>query len=87
MPRRIIRTAPWVDAVKIVTHHDYSFYNPKHHIEFDAQGGRQIYFEGTYTRTFSSNPLPTPRYDYNQIMYRLDLGQPAVAPTDGNFVS
>jgi hypothetical protein len=35
-----------------------------------------IYFEGTYTQTFSGNPEATPRYDYNQIMYRLDLDDP-----------
>lgn len=64
---------PWVYAVKIVTHDDYSFYNPKQHPFFDQLGGRVIYFEGTYTHTFSGNKNPTPRYDYNQIMYRLDL--------------
>lgn len=37
------------------------------------QGGRFVYFEGTYTNTFTSNREKTPRYDYNQIMYRLDL--------------
>ncbi len=31
------------------------------------------YFEGTYSATFSRDGDPTPRYDYNQIMYRLDL--------------
>jgi hypothetical protein len=40
---------------------------------FDQKGGRVIYFEGTYTAEFSGNTDPTPRYDYNQIMYRLDL--------------
>ena len=35
-----------------------------------------IYFEGTYTREFSGNPVATPRYDYNQLMYRLDLADP-----------
>ena len=64
---------PWTKAVKIVTHDKYSFYNPKHHPYFDQQGGRVIYFEGTYTHTFSGNEYRTPRYDYNQIMYRLDL--------------
>jgi hypothetical protein len=64
---------PWTNAVKIVTHDKYSFYNPKQHPYFDADGGRFIYFEGTYSRTFSGNEQPTPRYDYNQIMYRLDL--------------
>lgn len=64
---------PWSPAVKIVTHDRYSFYNPKHQPMFDQLGGRYIYFEGTYTHTFSGNPIVTPRYDYNQIMYRLDL--------------
>lgn len=67
---------PWKDAVKIVTHDRYSFYNPKHHPMFDQEGGRIIYFEGTYTHTFSGNPHQTPRYDYNQIMYRLNLADP-----------
>lgn len=67
-------TGPWPKAVKIVTHDRYSFYNPKQHPMFDQDGGRVIYFEGTYTHTFSGNPHPTPRYEYNQIMYRLDLG-------------
>jgi hypothetical protein len=39
-------------------------------------GGRLIYFEGTYASTFSGNPEQTPRYDYNQIMYRFDLDDP-----------
>jgi hypothetical protein len=64
---------PWVYAIKVVTHDDYSFYNPKQHPFFDQGGGRQIFFEGTYTHTFSGNKNPTPRYDYNQILYRLDL--------------
>lgn len=64
---------PWVYAVKVVTHDRYSFYNPKQHPLFDADQGRSIFFEGTYTNTFSGNPDQTPRYDYNQIMYQLDL--------------
>jgi hypothetical protein len=67
---------PWRHPRKVVTHDRYSFYNPSHHPEFDQQGGRIIYFEGTYTHAFSGNPEPTPRYDYNQIMYRLDLADP-----------
>lgn len=69
---------PWVGAVKIATHDrgtngDYSFYNPTSHPFFDELSGRFIYFEGTYTESFSGNPDPTPMYDYNQIMYRIDL--------------
>lgn len=67
---------PWQRAKKIVTHEKYSFYNPVQHAFFDQEGGRLIYFEGTYTVTFSGNAVPTPRYDYNQIMYRLDLDDP-----------
>jgi hypothetical protein len=65
---------PWHTARKIVTHDKYSFYNVEHHPLFDQDGGRVIYFEGTYTTMFSGNPEPTPRYEYNQMMYRLDLG-------------
>lgn len=64
---------PWRKAVKIATHPKYSFYNPSHHAFFDQQDGRLIYFQGTYAETFSGNPVATPRYDYNQILYRLDL--------------
>ncbi|MCL5269328.1 MAG: DUF4185 domain-containing protein [bacterium] len=66
-------TGPWGKAVKIVTHDRYSFYNPTQHPFFDQAGGRIIYFEGTYADTFSGAPCPTPRYNYNQVMYRLDL--------------
>jgi hypothetical protein len=67
---------PWVYARKVVTHEKYSFYNPKQHPMFDREEGRLIYFEGTYTHTFSGNDHPTPRYDYNQILYKLDLADP-----------
>lgn len=67
---------PWTYARKIVTHDRQSFYNPKQHPFFCQQAGRILYFEGTYTHTFSGNDEPTPRYDYNQIMYRLDLDDP-----------
>lgn len=66
-------TGPWPRARKIVTHDKYSFYNPAQHPFFDQEGGRIIYFEGTYTAEFSGNQHPTPHYDYNQVMYRLDL--------------
>ena len=64
---------PWQRAKKIITHAKHSFYNPVSHPFFDEEGGRIIYLEGTYTDTFTDAP-PTPRYNYNQIMYRLDLG-------------
>ena len=37
-------------------------------------------FEGTYTAEFTNRAQKTPRYDYNQILYRLDLNDPALAP-------
>ncbi len=64
---------PWRWARRILTHDRYSFYNPTQHELFDQAGGRFIYFDGTYASTFSREGDPTPRYDYNQIMYRLDL--------------
>jgi len=51
-------------------------YNVAHHPFFDQEKGRLIYFEGTYTREFSDAPAATPRYNYNQLMYRLDLSDP-----------
>ncbi len=70
---------PWVYARKVATHDKYSFYNPKQHPYFAKEDGRVIYFEGTYTITFSGNQgAPTPRYDYNQVMYRLNLDDPRV---------
>ena len=67
---------PFLHAVKIATHDHYSFYNPTQHPFFDEDGGRRIYFEGTYASTFSGRKDRTPHYDYNQILYRLDLSDP-----------
>jgi hypothetical protein len=72
---------PWVQARKIITHANkpgdaHDFYNPTQHSFFDRDGGRVIYLEGTYVNTFSGNRHPTPYYEYNQIMYRLDLSDP-----------
>jgi hypothetical protein len=72
-------TGPWTTAVKIASHPKYSFYNPVHHQFFDREEGRIIYFEGTYTNQFSGNPIATARYDYNQVLYRLDLSDSRLA--------
>ena len=64
---------PWTYARKIVTHDKYTFYNPTQHPFFDQDNGKTIYFEGTYTNTYSGNDEKTPRYNYNQMMYRLSL--------------
>lgn len=72
---------PWVHARKIITHANkpgdaHDFYNPTQHPFLDRDHGRVIYLEGTYVNTFSGNPHPTPYYEYNQIMYKLDLSDP-----------
>ena len=67
---------PWAFARKIVTHDTYSFYNPKQHPYFDKDNGATIFFEGTYTKSFSGQTNPTPRYDYNQVLYKLRLDDP-----------
>jgi len=54
----------------------YSFYNPWQHPEFMKNGGRYVFFEGTYTAAFSESTFFTPGYNYNQIMYGLDLDDP-----------
>lgn len=69
-------TGPWVYATRVASNGNYFFYWPVQHPFFDQEGGRKIYFEGTYTDTFSGNPVITPRYNYNQLMYRLSLDDP-----------
>jgi len=64
---------PWIEARRVATHPNYSYYNPMQHPYFAKEGGRVIFFEGTYTRTFSGAPAPEPRYEYNQLLYKLDL--------------
>ncbi len=71
---------PWGRAVKVVSHENYTFYNPRLHPEFTPANSPILIFEGTYTQEFANHPAPTPRYDYNQIVYRLDLDDPALAP-------
>jgi len=73
-------TGPWGKAVKILTHENYTFYNPRIHPEFTPTNSPILLFEGTYTIQFADKPAPTPRYDYNQILYRLDLDDPALKP-------
>ena len=37
------------------------------------QAGKIIRLEAARTREFSGNPLPAPRYDYNERLCRLNL--------------
>ncbi len=71
-------TGPFAKAVKVATHDKKSFYNVCHHAFLDRGGGRFLHFEGTYTSDFSGSEDRTPRYDYNQVLYRLDLDSPAL---------
>jgi hypothetical protein len=83
---------PWREAKKVATHalpkNNNDFYNPAQHEELQEQEGKIIYFEGTFVNSFSGNPTPTPYYDYNNIMYRLDVSDPRLAlpePPPGLF--
>ena len=73
-------TGPWGPAVKVLSHENYTFYNPRLHPEFTPDRSPLLFFEGTYTMTFAHHAQPTPRYEYNQILYRLDLDAPALKP-------
>ena len=64
----------------MLSHQNYTFYNPKIHPEFTPADSQFLLFEGTYTQQFADKPQPTPRYDYNQIMYRLDLNDDRLKP-------
>lgn len=64
---------PYTEAVKIIHHDQYNFYNVVTHTFFNQEGGRIIYLEGTYTDSFSGAKEKTPRYNYNQVMYRVRL--------------
>jgi hypothetical protein len=80
---------PWGPAVRVLSHEKQTFYNPRLHPEFTPAGSPILLFEGTYTISFSGNDQPTPRYEYNQVLYRLDLDDPRLAsahtppPLDG----
>jgi hypothetical protein len=71
---------PWVYASQILTHTAYSFSNPWIHADLGHANDRFMLFEGTYSKRFESEKTPvTPRYDTNQIMYRLDLDDERLA--------
>ena len=80
MPKPEQPTGPWGKAVKVLSHQNYTFYNPRLHQDFVTPDSAILLFEGTYTSTFADRPNPTPRYDYNQMLYRLDLDDPDLKP-------
>ena len=66
--------------MKVLSHNNYTFYNPRLHPEFTDADSPVLLFEGTYTSMFANKPDKTPRYDYNQILYRLDLDDKRLKP-------
>jgi hypothetical protein len=74
---------PWGKAVKVLSHRKLTFYNPRLHPGFTPEDSPVLLFEGTYCQTFSGEPRHTPRHDYNQILYRVDLDDPKLAPARG----
>jgi len=66
---------PWGYAC-IVAQHDNMLYNPTQHPFFDQDNGQIIYFEGTYANFWGQGSNKA-RYDYNQLMYKLDLSRQA----------
>lgn len=70
---------PWGKAMKILTHDTYTFYNPRIHPELTNEAMPFVVFEGTYTAEFADRAKPTARYNYNQILYRLDLDDPRLS--------
>jgi len=62
---------PWVYARKVAEHKSF-LYNPTQQPIFDQKNGEDIFFEGTFTKFLSSEER-VPRYDYNQLTYKLSL--------------
>lgn len=77
---------PWGAAVKVLSHDNYSFYNPRIQPEMTPDDASCLVFEGTYTKSFSGATEATPRYEYNQVIYRLDLDDPKLAPARADSV-
>ena len=63
----------WGRAVKILTHDNYTFYNVVIDHLLTPPDADFLLFEGTYTHQFTDHAAPTPRWEYNQVLYRLDL--------------
>jgi hypothetical protein len=70
----------WGSCVQILTHDNYTFYNPRIQTEITPADADFLLFEATYTQEFANKPMPTPRYDYNQMLYRLNLNDPRLKP-------
>ena len=49
---------------------------------YDAQAGARIYITCTMTTSFSRNPHKSPRYDYNNVVFGLDLSTLGLAAAE-----
>ncbi len=67
---------PWGYAQRVASFSWMSFYNPCEDWFFNQHHGRKVFFEATYSSMFSPSHTPTPRYNYNQLMYSLNLANP-----------
>jgi hypothetical protein len=52
--------------------------------QFTGADSPVLIFEATFTRQFADTPAPVARYDYNQVLYRLDLDDAALEPARMN---
>jgi hypothetical protein len=68
-------TSGWSNATLVITHAEsgYSCYNPFHIPQLDANGGARIFITCTMTNSFSRNAHKEPKYDYNNMVFALDL--------------
>lgn len=69
---------PWGGALMIAKDAAHSLAHPFHHEVFDQESGRVIYFEALLTAPQSGGAIP--RYENNQLLYRLDLADPRLDP-------
>lgn len=71
---------PWKLALKVADEAGTSLDNPCLHPFFDQDGGRWIYFETTVSGSAGPMAMRVPRYEQNQMMFRLDLSEERLAP-------
>ena len=64
----------WSSCVQVLSHKNYTFYNPRVVWEWSPPDADFLLFEGTYSNSFTrGSTVATPHYDYNQILYRLNF--------------
>ena len=63
-------------AKAVFTLGPYRFYNLLDDPFFEQDGGRMVYFEGTFAAKLSAANVGAPRYNCNNLMYKQDLSDP-----------